>query len=351
MLVFTGAGLIAQILLSIGLFNPRLSKPFTLNPKETVNLSGLLVFDLGLITFMWSLTPYQGGTFLTTILSYLRSTIESSAGFLNLAGQPPSSGGGGSASAGPTLMDQVVAYLDVGAFLLLLLLTVVGSIAVLRRENTSHATYTSVLATVFMLVFVFVLPLFGIRTFVPGRWFAFLVAPMAIIGAIGLRFLTNRLSARTAATVLVVFVVAFPTVSLLASHGTLESPPFVHSQTRYGYHEPELAAVDTLSDITATSETRALYMDHPYGTVFERYADTNAEVAVVSNGTVSTANETMVYRTYQSSGAAYLRSDSGYAFTPQLTRDEACSGARDLTYDNGAVSMCTAVNADDGGGD
>jgi len=51
--------------------------------------------------------------------------------------------------------------------------------------------FTLLLAAAFMLVFVFVLglPMFGIRNFIPTRWFAFLYAPMAILGAIGLQTL------------------------------------------------------------------------------------------------------------------------------------------------------------------
>ncbi|SEP22611.1 Dolichyl-phosphate-mannose-protein mannosyltransferase [Halogranum amylolyticum] len=350
MLVFTGAGLLAQFALSFGLFNPRMSNALDFSPQDTVNLSGLIAFDLGLITFMWSLTPYQGGTFLATIFSYLQNTIDSSAGFLALAGPD---GGTGGAAAGPdrgmTLMQELVQYIDVAGFLLLLLLTIVGSMYVLRRENASHATFTGVVATVAMLVFVFGFPLFGIRTFVPGRWFAFLAAPMAVIAALGVAFLVKNLTPRTAVIVLLIFTVAFPTVTAVASHGTLDSPPFADTQTRYSYTDAELAATSTIGDIQPATTERPLHTDHPYQTVFDRREDVPTKPMTVANGSASTANETVVYRDYQQQGAAYVRDGFGFSYQPSLSEQQACSGSRDVTYTNGEVTMCTTAGSSGGG--
>ncbi|EJN57198.1 glycosyltransferase family protein [Halogranum rubrum] len=350
MLVFTGAGLLAQFVLSFGLFNPRLSNVLDFSPQDTVNLTGLLAFDLGLITFMWSLTPYQGGTFLATIFSYLENTVREGAGFLALAN--PQSSGDATASEAvqqvPTLMDTVVKYLDVSGFLLLLLLTIVGSMYVLRRENASHATFTGVVATIAMLVFVFGFPLFGIRTFVPGRWFAFLAAPMAVIAALGVAFLVKNLTPRTAVVMLLLFTVAFPTMTALASHGTLDSPPFADTQTRYSYTDGELAAASTIADISPDDDQQPLHTDHPYQTIFDRREQQPVKAMTVANGTASTANETIVYRTYQRDGAAYVRDSAGFAYQPSLSERQVCSGARDVTYSNGEVTLCTVAGS---GGD
>ncbi|WP_129115374.1 hypothetical protein [Halegenticoccus tardaugens] len=338
MLAFTGAGLLAQFVLSIGLFNPRMSNPLKFDSQDTVNLSGLLAFDLGLITFMWSLTPYQGDTFLMTIFSYLQTTIVESGGLGSGVGQEAPSGGIG---AQPTFMDQFVEYLDVTGFLLLLLLTIVGSVYILRRENASHATFTGVVATVVMLVFVFGFPMFGIETFVPGRWFAFLTAPMAIIGALGLAFLVQRIGPRGAAVILLVFIVAFPTVSMLASNGTIDSPPFEGTQTRYSYTDAELTAAQTIGETTRLGEDETIHSDHPYQTIFDRWQMTPTDAAVVDNGT--TTNETFIYRDYQSSGAAYFNHPEGPAYTPPVDRERMCGGPRDVTYDNGEVTTCTVT--------
>lgn len=351
MLVFTGAGLLAQFVLSFGLFNPRMSKSLNFSPQDTVNLTGLLAFDLGLITFMWSLTPYKGGTFLETIFSYLNETVSSSAGFLALASKGSSSASPQTSEAlatAPTLMENVVKYLDVAGLLMLLLLTIVGSMYVLRQENASHATFTGVVATVTMLLFVFGFPLFGIRTFVPGRWFAFLAAPMAVIAALGLGFLVRNLQPRSAVVVLLVFAVVFPTVTAVASHGTLESPPFADTQTRYAYNEEELAAAQTIATTYPGDEEATLYTDHPYQTVFERRYDRQMAVPTVSNGTVPQSNGTIVYRTYQSDGAAYFRDNAGVAYRPDPPEPNVCSGARDVIYSNGDVEMCSVAGS--GGG-
>ncbi|WP_101298245.1 hypothetical protein [Halegenticoccus soli] len=339
MLVFTGAGLLAQFALSFGLFNPRLSSPFEFNSQDTVNLSGLLAFDLGLITFMWSLTPYQGGTFLSTIFSYFVTTVTESGGFGSGVGEGSAVG----AEAAPTLVEQLVTYIDVTGFLVLLLFTIVGSIYILRRENASHATFTGVVATVVMLVFVFGFPLFGIETFLPGRWFAFLAAPMAVIAALGLAFLVRNLTPRGTVVLLLVFIIAFPTVSVLASHGTLDSPPFEHTQTRYSYTDAELTGAQTISDITVQEEGERMNTDHPYHTVYERWQDENVRPAMLDNGTA--VNETVIYREYQGKGAAYFRNPSGPATTPAVTEEQLCGGPRDVTYNNGDVRLCTSAGA------
>ena len=345
MLVFTGAGLAAYVLLWLGIFDIGTDSDRSA-ASGAVNLSGLLAFDLGLITFMWSLTPYQGGTFLGTVGNYFYETVSTDAGFLNLAN--PSAGGESippSAFPQPSAMDTFVSYLDPAGFLLLLLLTVVGSLYVLRQHNVSHATFTSVIATVVMLVFVFGFPLFGIRTFVPGRWFAFLAAPMALIGAIGLAYLGRNSRPSVAVALMLVFAITFPTVSVLASPATQDSPPFDATQTRYSYTDAELSAVDTISDISDPRDDYQIRVDHPYGTVFERTDAHRAEVMTVTDGTVE--NRTVVYRDYQASGAAYVNNPYEIAVQPTLEPDQVCSGRRDVTYANGDVYMCTAAGATD----
>jgi len=83
----------------------------------------------------------------------------------------------------------VVPYVDALGFLFLLGVTFVGCLYVVHRRRAEQSVFTLLLAAAFMLVFVLGLPMFGIRNFIPTRWFAFLYAPMAILGAIGLQTL------------------------------------------------------------------------------------------------------------------------------------------------------------------
>ena len=333
MLVFVGASLLGKLLLRFEFLRPEESSAIYFSPQDTVNVTGLLVFDLGLITFMWSLTPYHGASFLETTFIFFYDTLMTSGGFLNLA-----SAGGGSAAPGrqPGLLAEVVRYTDVLGFLVLFALTIIGSLYMLRRRNVSHAGVTTILSIVVMLAFVFGFPLFGIRTFVPGRWFAFIAAPMVVLGAIGLGFLSEEASPRVAFTLVLVVVLIFPAVSVTADDATVDQPVFENVQTRYGYTEAELAAVETTGRIAPAEGD--VHTDHPYATVFSRTeAHTTDEVTMV-NGTP--ANETVVWRSYHSSGAAYFVDDRGNPIQPVVTRSQMCGG-RDVTYSNGDVAMCS----------
>lgn len=359
MLVFTGSGLLAYFGLSLGLFDigqPNWARSAT---RESVNLTGLLVFDLGLITFSWSLTPYHGNTFLPILIDYFVTTVQTTAGAGNLAGSnvqniPPSM------MPKPTLMQTFVKYLDVLGFLLLFLLTIVGCLYTIRQENVSHAKFTSVVATVLMLSFVFVFPMFGIRTFVPGRWYPFVAAPMAVIGAIGLSYLVKNTKPSVVVVVLVLFVVVFPAASVLASESTQDAPAFRHTQTRYSYTESELAAMHTI-DTYAGNKSVNWVTDHPYAVAINRTLAHNMESGAIKdgrvvgwrenveypNGTTTTRlveADTFIYREYQGSGAAFFNfyyNNSSVSYTPTLELQQICGG-RDIIYTNDQVTICNS---------
>jgi hypothetical protein len=353
MLVLVGSGVLAYVGLGLGLFD--LGQPsWSRSPAwESVNLTGLMVFDLGLITFSWAVAPYYNGSFLTIIISYFADTIMNSGFGQNV--QPTNVPA--KAMPSTTLMETVVTYLDVIGFLLLMLLTIVGCLYIIRQEVVSHATFTSVVATVVMLVFVLGLPLFGIETFVPGRWYAFLVAPMVVVGAIGLSYLVKNAQPSVVVVVLLLFVVVFPATSLLASPATQDHPPFTHTQTRYGYTEPELAAVHTLGTLAGNKSTEWV-TDHPYGTVFARTDAHDMESGAIvngrlvgwendvkhENGTITTEikdGDTFIYREYQSVGAAFVSNKYGIAYKPTIEFQQVCGG-RDILYTNGKVTLCNA---------
>ncbi|MFC6962939.1 hypothetical protein ACFQJ8_14320 [Halocatena marina] len=284
MLVFTGSGLLAYFGLGLGIFDIGRPSWERSSTRESVNLTGLLVFDLGLITFMWSLTPHHGNSFLMIILDYFVSTVEKSGvGQLqstNAQNIPPN------VMPQQTLMQSIVEYLDVLGFLLLLLLTIVGCLYIIRQENISHATFTCVIATVIMLMFVFGFPMFGITTFVPGRWYPFVAAPMAVIAAIGLPYLVKNTQPSVMVVVLLLFVVVFPAASILASESTQDQPAFTNTQTRYSYTESELAAMQAI-DTYAENKSKNWVTDHPYATAIERTESHNMESGAIQDGKVA----------------------------------------------------------------
>ncbi len=195
MLVLLLAAFVAQLVFVVGPLGLTRLDASVFRAKKPVNLVGLVVFNVGLTIFAWSLTPYRQDSFLETILSFFTQTLEESAGFLNIAsGSTAGDEDAAEAAASPTLLEQLVPYIDVLGFLFLLGATFVGCLYVVHRRRAEQSVFTLLLASAFMLVFVLGFPMFGIHNFIPTRWFAFLYAPMAILGAIGLRTLSANLN-------------------------------------------------------------------------------------------------------------------------------------------------------------
>lgn len=352
MLVLVSAGVLAQ-------FVVQLSARYGLGPLapreadgadrpdefEQVDLLGVLAFDLGLLVFMWSITPYGDESFLQTVLDWLALSLADSAGFLQLAGP---TGGGGGGGSGPGLMAQVATYLDAGGLLLLLFVTVLGSLVALRRSRTRQRAYTFVGAIVIMLAFAFVLPLFGVRTFLPSRWFAFLHVLMVVVGVVGLHYLSRTLPREAAVVLVVVFALVFPSVMLFSVSGTRDNPVATGERTRYAYTETELAAVETIGDVRPNSR-QLLYTDHPYKAVFRRTgAHPSATLELTERGEPIPAAEVIVYRRYQSFGGARFEEPSGYTPIRHLSPRRVCGVRTSHVYSNGDVRMCLAGNGGSG---
>lgn len=352
MLVVTGAGLFAHLLLRFDLFSPPSRvRGIRTTQGDSVSLTGLLAFDLGFITFMWSLTPYHGDTFLATTFSFFRSTLAESEGFGDLSGE----GAAAAAGADPTLIEQAVNYIDAAVFLSLFMLTVVGCLYVLRRRNISHATFMCGVSVVVMLVFIFGFPMFGIRTFIPQRWYAFLAAPMALLSAIGVAYLARRLNPPTIVAILLVFTLVFPAVSMAATNSTIDNPRFESAQTKYSYEQSELNAVDTIGDIHPLGEGERYHTDHPYNTVFSRAGPGPAAAANISDeGRRNT--DVLIHREQQRLGTTFFVEDEEEGgISPAMSRSELCGAERHYSYDSGEVAACPATweidASDDTGGD
>lgn len=337
MLILTGAGLLAHLLLRFELFSPPSQfRGLRAGEGDSVSLTGLLAFDLGFITFMWSLTPYHGDTFLATTFSFFRVTLEESAGLGDTTGTRSEP------AVDPTLLEQAVQYIDAAVFLIPFALAVVGCFYILRRRNISHATIMCGASIVVMLVFIFGFPMFGVRTFIPQRWYAFLAAPMALLAAIGVAYLSRRLTTPVVFVVLLVFALAFPMVSMAATDGTIDNPRFGDAQTQYSYNQAELSAVDTIGEIRPVGEDEVYHTDHPYNTVFSRAGPGPGVAADISEEGLENS-DTVIHRDYQSTGGAFFVLDEERSATPEIEREELCGAERHYAYDNGDVTMCTAT--------
>lgn len=312
---------------------------------EATNLTGLFVFDLGFVTFMWSLTPMRGRSFLETTFIFFENTLTESEGFGDLASES------GPADAPPieqTAMEIVVSYIDAAVFLSLFFLAAVGGLYVLHQRNLSYAPFMMGVATAAMAVFVFAFPAFGIRSFIPNRWYAFMAIPMALLAAFGAAHVNDAVNPTVAVAVLLCFALVFPTAAIVSSSGTIDSPAFPAEQTRYSYTEAEVAAVQTVDEVlppppppAEEDEAAGIRTDHPYQTVFERTGAHPAGMLDLTEDGLASA-DVIVYRDYQRSGAAYFNDAYGRSVSPAVPADVVCPPRRSTVYDNGDVTICVS---------
>lgn len=351
MLVVLLAAFLAQLVFEVGPLGLTRFDTSVFRAKKPVNLVGLVAFNIGLTIFVWSLTPYRQQSFLATVLSYFSQTLEESAGFLNIASGTSAEAPESGAEATPTLLEQVVPYVDALGFLFLLGATFVGCLYVVHRRRAEQSVFTLLLAAAFMLVFVLGLPMFGIRNFIPTRWFAFLFAPMAILGAIGLRTLSQGLNPKIVVSVLLVFVLIYPGAMMFAVESNVDNPVFDEQHERLAYDESELAAVESIGHLTGSPSgqeirpDQQLHTDHPYQTVFSRTgAYPSTTTATVPDDGIA-EHDYAVYRSTQSTGATYFNDADGNGRIEQISQTRLCSPAQATVYTNGDVTMCAASPA------
>jgi uncharacterized membrane protein len=348
MLVLLASTLAARLLVKYGPFGPTPLDPQPFGVRQSVNIAGLLVFDAGFTLFMWSFTPYAGADkpFLALILSYLAETLRSSAGLLNLVGGSSASAGGAS-GGGQTFVSTVALYLDTTGFLLLLFGTFLGCLYVVNRRHAIQPTFTLLIASAVMLVFVLGLPLFGINNFVPQRWIAFLYAPMAVLTVIGLRNLERSLGRRLFVALVVVLALVYPSAMMMSSNGAIDNPVFEGERERLSYTQQEVTAVETIGRMTGSPDRddltarQVLYTDHPYQTMFTRTRNYPADPAIL-NESRPMDHDIVVYRGYQSDGASYfLTREGGEGRIEDVPPRALCQPSMGTVYVNGDVRMCS----------
>lgn len=333
-LVVLFAGILARGLLAVSpFFENTAGLDRILSIPDPPKQTGLFLFNLGFAVFTWSLTPHRGGSFLTTLLSFFVDTVTTSAGFLDLAGAPP----GGAEDQAPQAIVELVTYIDHFGFFALLFIAVVGFLYVLHGSRGTHLTLTLFLSAAVMLVFVLGLPLFGIRNFVPGRWFAFLYVPLVLLGLVGIRYLSRRMPGAVTAAFVLLLVAVLPGVMLVATPAVPDDPPFDRVQPRYAYTDSELAGVAAADRYLTDDEM--VYTDHPYQTVVERRNARPAEPATVpANGSID--HDVRMYRAQQADGGVYFRDAVGGGYRRPMTLSEFCDPGMHHPYDNGAVVIC-----------
>lgn len=338
LLVFLGAGWVTQLLIRVGLFDAATDGPPRLGQGDlaAMSFSGYLAFNAGLLTLTWSLTPYYGRPFLETVLLFLKDALFGKS--LTGGGL----GGGGGESVG--FVTWAIQHFHLFGFLLFLFGTTVGSLYAFEVDRRNQAVLTFVVGAVVMTVFTLVPPLVGVGTFLPGRWYVFLYAVMAVLVAVGFEFLRGGLSPVPLLLVLLVFLYAFPTVMIASPNATLDAPALDHEMPSLGYTEEEMAAMETITARTTGSPQDHIDTDFPYVTVLNRVATgfgpNRFDVATVPRGKRA-QGETAIYREYQTTGAPQFENGNQSQRVYRIKPTVMCGPARDTIYANGDVRLCS----------
>lgn len=333
-LTVLGSAALAHVLYTSSLFPLTTASEVRLLPAgvTTTTLLSYFVFKAGLLSFVWSQTPYYGQTLLDGAVVTLQEDITA----LTEGGD----GGAVDADAEPeeTPFQTVVTYLDRLGFLLLLFGTAVGTLVVTQAKRLTQTTFIVVVVVGVLTAITLVPPVLGIDSFIPGRWYPFLYAGMAIMAAIGFGYLRADLAAPIFVACALVFVLAYPGAMILATSATPDNPAFGEDAVKYSYTESELVAAETLVDRTTMDEGGPIFSDHPYVLTLNRIGDVQFGVATVEeDGTVT--NERLVYRSYQSSGAPRFNVGGDHHIN-QVSEEQMCEPTKHRPYTNGDVILC-----------
>ena len=314
-------------------------------PRATAShVFGLLTFNLGTVVLVWSVTPYLGGTFTSVMVNRLRGSLKTAALF-DMTGSAKNVSGNAGGAGAETFMLQLYAYIDTLPFLILLTVAVVGALYVLRSDRADHATLGLVAAVCGMAVFALALPVAGLALFVPGRWFVFMSLLFAILGALGLGYLTERLNPKVLFAFVAIFLLLYPSVAVVAGGATPDNPLFPEYRIRTGYTETEVVAAETITSTTPPGAPFR-YTDDPYRTVLIRgYGQDTGKMVVPPNSPVP--HEVTIYREYQTQGAPLVFNTTTRNETKmeQIRQSKICPESRSKIYTNGDVLVCTNPDA------
>jgi len=312
--------------------------------RTAVALASVFVVTLTTTLVSWSITPFTSGTFLREELAEIRTAFAEDAGFLNLVSEEAGAGTmiGGSGQSG--VLAELIPYVELFGFALLLLSAVIGVLYMLHREGEPGLGATHVLTGAILFVLVFGLSLFGMRVLLPGRWIAFLYVSMAILGAGGLYHLSRTGSRRVVLAVFVLVALGYPTTMVVAEKATLDSPAFEDQHSRFAFTEPEIAAVGAISEGDPPVDEQTVATDHPYVSLFRRTGGYGYDASILELGPDGPEGvDGAVYRAYQSTGPVTLYgSESVPEFEPSGTVEaNVCPRDWNKGYANDDVTYCT----------
>jgi hypothetical protein len=307
--------------------------------SPTTTLTGVFTVTFAVTIISWANTPWTGGSvFLTRMATIIQDRLRQIA-FLDLASEGNATVVVGEESG---LIYGLVPYAELIGFALLLSAAVVGGLRLSRSDRMVGLSQMYIFSAAAMFVIVFGLSLFGFRALLPGRWLAFMYAPMAIIAAVGLSHFVTNSSPRLLFAVFVVIALCYPATMVVAEKATLDDPAFENEHPRFAYSEAEIAGVETVSTVYPDTEA-TMYSDHPYQTLVDRHGGFAAErVQLSPDGAVFSGP--ILYREYQSTGPVEFDPPpgaTGNVRIDEVTASTVCDPARNAVYANDEVRFCT----------
>lgn len=333
-LTLLGVGALAQLVIKFGSGRH--------DESARLTIVGVFALVLAVTAFSWANTPYGNVSFLSRMTASIGRELATGVGFLS--GATANGGGGGGAGA----LEWAIPYLNVLGLLLLMFIAVVGSLALVEANRSSEMTLSYLGVIVVMSIVTLGLPMFDIRALLPGRWLAFLYAPLIIVGVIGLSRLSRNSGVAVATAVLLVFALAFPGSMAVAEKSTIDSPVFDDRQVRFSYTETELAAVSTIGTILPSERTDTVYTDHPYRTLYRRLGGYTAHIVQVDDRGSVVSPGPVVYRGYQSEEGAVMRTlddDLNEGTHQAAPAAGLCPPGRSTVYANDDVRLCLTSGA------
>jgi hypothetical protein len=335
LLLFLGVGAVVQVYARVSTW--RFVPDLVVDDGGHVNFVALFLAVLPLTVADWMFAPRSGGRpFLTGMLDSSSSSL-TSASFLALESVK-------TVDTGPieSILVSVplsVQMLNSIGFLLLLLISLVGSFALLRHRSMESLPLSWLSFSGVMLFVVMGLPLFGLYFLIPMRWYAFLYVPLVMLAAYGVQYLEMTMPARGLVAALVVFSLVFPGAMLVNNKATHDDPVADDYYSQLAYTESELAAADTIS--TMHPEDEALRTDHPYFLYFRNAKLETAMPVNVSSGANSSGTH-VVYREVQTTSGPRAES-RGEMVRVKLSEAAVCRPSMDVLYSNGDVRYCREV--------
>lgn len=335
-LIFLLSGVLAQYFLP-SKWIATADDPEGLKQGRVINVIGYAVYALGLITINWSMTSWYGQSFLRSALELLISSIQG-GGVESRTGVVPEQDYGLFSPA------TVIPYIDYAGLILLMFGVTIAGLYVIDRWNYLQSHITLLVSGVIMLVFALVPPLFGLRTFLPGRWFAFLYLPFVALTAVALSTIRIQLSSTPFIVIALVFVLIFPGSMIMTSNATLDNPIFENHVPRYAHTGPEMDAMEfteqsfgdevVWTDAQFVNNAESYTGDDKYRAL---YVSEQGEVRVEGEGT-----HWRLYRDYQTNGTPlWNRLEAGGQHQRQVPPSAVCGNeSGHIAYSNEDVTVC-----------